>query len=343
VDRSSGGPGRKPRIIIWHSGHGAESESLHAWADAKCIKENFSVDLLCGGGDRALKKLAWADACLTTDSNRLLVSMIMGTPTALARYSACPEPVQPSWRISSMRAIDSVVREMLSPQPARLLFQDTSLHMSLEERTPAIPRLQFLVGEMVQSQRQATCGERRQFTGRTPPFAAGDPMVREERFRHEVLYAYPNWLSDDEAELKVLCERFVRFAKPYESQPLSPEAIHATMECCRSAFQVRPGGLLMMEASIANRSDVPLTSAGSYPVYASYHWRDESGRTVVHDGVRTPVHVPAGCDREVAIKVFAPGETGRYELVLTLVAEGRFWFDASPPNVKWTGWVTVSE
>jgi hypothetical protein len=141
----------------------------------------------------------------------------------------------------------------------------------------------------------------------------------------------------------MLRERFIRFARPWEAPVLLPEEVRVSIQGHLVNSRIKPGSFIMVEVSIENDSAVPLISAGAMPVHASYHWRDGAGHTIVHDGVRTPLNVPAGCARKVEVRVFAPPKPGIYQLVITLVKEGCFWFDASTPNVKWTARVVVLE
>ena len=73
-----------------------------------------------------------------------------------------------------------------------------------------------------------------------------------------------------------------------------------------------------------------------YPVHIAYHWFDQTGRTpVVFDGMRTMLPLPleqAERGRQLAATVQAPHQPGVYNLSMTLVQEGFFWFDQAANN-----------
>jgi hypothetical protein len=83
-------------------------------------------------------------------------------------------------------------------------------------------------------------------------------------------------------------------------------------------------------------ASVPLTNTGwrtwdsgePQPTCASYHWRDKSGRTVVHDGARTPFAAPVrhGDSGTVQLGIVAPEAPGAYQLEIDIVREGVTWF-----------------
>lgn len=88
----------------------------------------------------------------------------------------------------------------------------------------------------------------------------------------------------------------------------------------QEAFQIR--------VRLANTGWLTWDSATGSPVFASYHWLDAQGRTLVHDGVRTPLTsaMAQGEAGQVEMRVDAPDVAGRVTLVLDLVHEGRTWF-----------------
>ena len=69
-------------------------------------------------------------------------------------------------------------------------------------------------------------------------------------------------------------------------------------------------------------------SRGPQPTCASYHWLDTSGRTIVHDGVRTAFAevVRSGDTVTVPMGVIAPDAAGAYRLAVDIVREGVTWF-----------------
>src|SRR5262245_34193200 len=92
------------------------------------------------GADLA-STLKTVDAMITTPSTAMLEGMLQGVPVALLDYHNRPHYVPAAWRITAGDQLDEVLPELLSPSPARLLYQDSLLHDSLECHTPATPRL----------------------------------------------------------------------------------------------------------------------------------------------------------------------------------------------------------
>jgi SAM-dependent methyltransferase len=78
------------------------------------------------------------------------------------------------------------------------------------------------------------------------------------------------------------------------------------------------------------------TSTGSEPVLVSYHWLDTDGRTLVQDGLRTPLasEIASGGCAIVVVRVEAPPSPGPLVLAIDLVHEGVTWFSDQgvPPH-----------
>jgi SAM-dependent methyltransferase len=70
------------------------------------------------------------------------------------------------------------------------------------------------------------------------------------------------------------------------------------------------------------------SSTEAQPVLVSYHWLDADGRTLVADGVRTPLgsDVPSGAAAVIVVRVEAPPASGQCVLAIDLVHEGMTWF-----------------
>lgn len=68
------------------------------------------------------------------------------------------------------------------------------------------------------------------------------------------------------------------------------------------------------------------TGPGSFSL--SYHWKDESGRLIVRDGLRTPIPslVEPGQSVTLTFRVAAPDAPGQYVLELDMLREGVTWF-----------------
>ena len=89
---------------------------------------------------------------------------------------------------------------------------------------------------------------------------------------------------------------------------------------CRARF--------VASIQIANTGWRAWDSREPHPTCASYHWLDMSGRTIVHDGVRTPFADAVGSGERCAMtmNIVAPDTAGTYRLVIDLVRDGITWF-----------------
>ena len=79
---------------------------------------------------------------------------------------------------------------------------------------------------------------------------------------------------------------------------------------------------------LTNQGWAGWSSDGESRIFTSYHWLDETGRTVEFDGERTPLPgvIAAGATREVSLNILSPATPGRYRLAIDLVQEGLTWF-----------------
>jgi hypothetical protein len=92
--------------------------------------------------------LQTVDAVITTPSTAMLEGMLHQVPVALLDYHNRPHYVPAAWEISAPEHLDQIIPELLSPAPARLLYQQSILSDALESRTPATPRMVELIGAM---------------------------------------------------------------------------------------------------------------------------------------------------------------------------------------------------
>jgi SAM-dependent methyltransferase len=88
------------------------------------------------------------------------------------------------------------------------------------------------------------------------------------------------------------------------------------------------GESFRVRVRLTNRGWLTWDSAGTSPVFVSYHWEDGQGHSLIHDGARTPFAEPIAPDSsaEVDLVVTAPDSAGRATLVIDLVHEGQTWF-----------------
>jgi hypothetical protein len=122
--------------------------------------------------------------------------------------------------------------------------------------------------------------------------------------------------------------------------PLPPERARGTIELDRAnhrddVLQAGPGAMVELPVRITNLSDRWIASNPPYPVVLSYHVNsDDDLTTITSDGRRTRLDSPippAGAITQMML-LDAPLLPGRYSLHLSLVQEGRFWFDGLPGN-----------
>jgi 2-polyprenyl-3-methyl-5-hydroxy-6-metoxy-1,4-benzoquinol methylase len=95
-------------------------------------------------------------------------------------------------------------------------------------------------------------------------------------------------------------------------------------------ISAKPGSSFQVSVMVTNNSGSPVTSMPPNPVNFSYHWvESETNKMAVFDGLRTPIPgaLLPGTTSRVVVTVRAPAETGAYKLLVTLVQEGRAWFN----------------
>ena len=72
------------------------------------------------------------------------------------------------------------------------------------------------------------------------------------------------------------------------------------------------------------------------PVFLAYHWYRVNGEVYDFDGARTPLPEPVepGQELEMNINLTPPAEPGEYQLVVTMVHEGRCWMEDAGLDVQ---------
>lgn len=121
------------------------------WRVTKGLEHEIGIDTTNHGfAGRDLGEVLQAvDAVVTTPSTTMLEAMLLGLPVASLDYCNVPAYVQPAWRISAAEHILPTLEELLNPPPARMLFQDTTLHDALVCGSPAAPRMVELAEAMI--------------------------------------------------------------------------------------------------------------------------------------------------------------------------------------------------
>jgi UDP-3-O-[3-hydroxymyristoyl] glucosamine N-acyltransferase len=133
--------------------------------------------------------------------------------------------------------------------------------------------------------------------------------------------------------------------EPFAMPPLPLHALaNIGMRLTDGLHGMPVGAVRQVAVEVDNRSAELLASLAPYPVHLSYHWLESGTRRChVFDGERTPLTAAVRprsrhCQE---MRVLAPREPGQYVLVLTLVQEGKAWFDQVPQPVTAECLVTV--
>jgi SAM-dependent methyltransferase len=100
--------------------------------------------------------------------------------------------------------------------------------------------------------------------------------------------------------------------------------------------EAKTGTIIQGAVSVVNRSwRVWDSLAEDGPVLISYHWLDARGRTIVEDGLRSPLPrpIPPGDSCRITLRIRCPEAPGRYTLAVDLVHEHITWFSqaGAPP------------
>lgn len=161
------------------------------WRLTKGLADEIGVSSRCDdlSGRELAEVLQSVDAVISTPSTAMLEAMLLGLPVALLDYCNVPHYVQPAWRITAQSQINEVMLELANPPEPKMLFQETSLHDSLECASPATPRMARLILEMAEAGRRAR--------ETSSPLALSSPVLSltaasthcgENRFRPALLY-----------------------------------------------------------------------------------------------------------------------------------------------------------
>ena len=118
----------------------------------------------------------------------------------------------------------------------------------------------------------------------------------------------------------------------------TPDPIHldVSLESATNVLSLRPLERVRIPIILTKHSGRALCSNAPHSVLVSYHWyHANSGQCVVHDGLRTvlPQTVYPNETISLSVDVVAPVESSKYDLALTLVREGHYWFEQMNPAV----------
>ncbi len=133
--------------------------------------------------------------------------------------------------------------------------------------------------------------------------------------------------------------------EPYAMPPLPLHSLaHIVLRVPDTVGRMAAGAAAYVSVEIHNGSAEVLASVAPYPVHLGYHWLEAGTRRCrVFDGDRTPLTAPVRprSRHSQEMRVLAPGERGKYLLVVTMVQERQFWFDRTPQPVAVEWPVTV--
>ncbi len=161
----------RPLEVTWRLSDGLESETG--------LDDDIDPEARSPIG----KAIENVDAVITTPSTMYLESVLRARPTALLDFHNSPHYVTAAWTINGPHQLASVMSELASPSPHKLMFQEFVLHDQLECHSPATPRLMDLIDQMVQAGVTAR--------------ASGQPLKLPARI-----------LTDERAGFAVVPERF---------------------------------------------------------------------------------------------------------------------------------------
>lgn len=88
--------------------------------------------------------------------------------------------------------------------------------------------------------------------------------------------------------------------------------------------------------SLKNNTDTPFETTPEKPVFVAYHWYHVNGDVYEFDGVRTALENPIdpGHTAELRINLTPPAEPDDYQLMVTMVHEGRCWMEETGLDVQ---------
>lgn len=137
------------------------------------------------------QSLAEADIVVTTPSTAALEGMLCGIPVALLDYTNSPHFVDAAWTITAPQHIPEVIPDLVKRTPARMLWQDTILHDSLECESDAAHRMARLVEELLKCcQESKAAGRPLALPERILPVPSAGLHSPEPRFDFPALYPH---------------------------------------------------------------------------------------------------------------------------------------------------------
>ena len=100
------------------------------------------------------EQLEHVDAVITTSSTAMLEAMRLEKPVALLDYHATPRYVPAAWTITHRSQIETVLKQLAEPDPARMNYQNFLLQDQLYSEGSSVARMSTLIRHMAESARQ---------------------------------------------------------------------------------------------------------------------------------------------------------------------------------------------
>lgn len=106
--------------------------------------------------------------------------------------------------------------------------------------------------------------------------------------------------------------------------------VHGSIKMVKCPEKVSAGERFTVRVNVKNDTHETWNSKGMFPCSMSYHFVDQSGQMAIYDGERTQFSdgaLAAKSMSEEEMHVTAPSTPGDYQVVLTVVRDGKFWYE----------------
>lgn len=123
----------------------------------------------------------------------------------------------------------------------------------------------------------------------------------------------------------------------------SPDVI-GSIHVVDSSLALHAGLKRQLKVRIVNNQADTFQTTPEEPLFVAYHWYTANGEVYEFNGVRTSIEAPItpGQTLEMAIQLTPPAEPGDYQLMVTMVYEGRYWMEEVGLSVQRLG-MTVQD
>lgn len=103
-----------------------------------------------------------------------------------------------------------------------------------------------------------------------------------------------------------------------------------------SNLELHAGLKRRLKVRIVNNQSDSFQTTPEEPLFVAYHWYAANGDVYEFDGARTPIEAPIapGQTFEMTIQLTPPAEPGDYQLMATMVYEGRYWMEEAGLGVQ---------